>query len=209
MPEREPSGRRCTRVLHVDDDTDFAEMAAVFLEREGFEVETATSSREGLDRLRDDASDYDCVVSDYDMPGENGLDLLDRVRQSHPELPFVLFTGKGSEEVASEAISKGVTDYVQKSGSPETYEMLARRIGNAVERRRARIDADRTRRFLETVVRHATDIIATVDTTGRIVFLSRSVRDVLGYEPDEVREQGAFGLIHPDDREAVREKFQR
>jgi PAS domain S-box len=65
------------------------------------------------------------------MPDQNGLEFLRTVRETHPELPFILFTGKGSEEIASEAISAGVTDYLQKRGS-EQYDRLATRIGHAV-----------------------------------------------------------------------------
>jgi PAS domain S-box-containing protein len=123
-------------------------------------------------------------------------------------MPFVLFTGKGSEEVASRAISAGVTDYIQKSGESQTYQMLANRIENAVEARRARVEADRTRRFLEKVVERATDIIATVDASGEVVFVSRSVEGVLGYTPAEVRKRGVFELVHPDDRETVERRFE-
>jgi PAS domain S-box-containing protein len=65
------------------------------------------------------------------MPEQNGLEFLHTVRETHPELPFILFTGKGSEEIASEAISAGVTDYLQKRGS-EQYDRLATRIRHAV-----------------------------------------------------------------------------
>jgi PAS domain S-box-containing protein len=193
-------------VLHVDDDPEFAEVAAAFLGREGVDVTSVAGVDEALARLARDP--FDCVVSDYDMPDEDGLAFLERVRDRDPEMPFVLFTGKGSEEIASEAISKGVTDYLQKEGRSETYAILANRIENAVERRRARAEADRTRRFLEKVVERATDIIATVDTRGEVVFVSQSVEEILGYTPEEVRERGAFGFVHPDDRETVRRRFE-
>ena len=124
------------RILHVDDDPDFAELTATFLEREDdrFVVETETAADDGLDRLTD--SDFDCVVSDYDMPRMDGIEFLKRVREAHPDFPFVLFTGKGSEEVASDAISAGVTDYLQKPGGTEQYELLAHRVRNAVEQYR-------------------------------------------------------------------------
>jgi PAS/PAC sensor hybrid histidine kinase (EC 2.7.13.3) len=121
------------RVLHVDDQLDFAEMATTFLERENdrFETETVASASDGLVRLAD--SSFDCVISDYEMPEQNGIELLRTVRREWPDLPFILFTGKGSEKVASEAISAGVTDYLQKSSGTEQYELLAHRITNAVE----------------------------------------------------------------------------
>jgi len=136
------------RVLHVDDDPDFADLAADFLERvdEEIVVETATDAGEALERL--DAVAFDCVVSDYDMPGRNGIDLLECVRERDPDLPFVLFTGKGSEEVASDAISAGATDYLQKATGTDQYELLANRVRNAVEQYRASrraIDLDRIR----------------------------------------------------------------
>jgi len=102
------------RVLHVDDDAQLGKLTATFLEREDdrFTVRTATSVAEAIDRIR--SQPPDCVVSDYDMPGSNGIEFLRSVRDEWPELPFILFTGKGSEEVASEAIAHGATDYLQK-----------------------------------------------------------------------------------------------
>jgi len=141
------SGNGTVRVLHVDDDSDFAETAAALLERADgrLAVETATDAAEGLDRLVD--TDVDCVVSDYEMPGRDGIEFLEAVREEYPELPFVLYTGKGSEEIASEAVSAGVTDYLQKTGGTSQYTVLANRIRNAVERYRSKreIEASRER----------------------------------------------------------------
>ncbi|MFB6184190.1 MAG: GAF domain-containing protein [Haloarculaceae archaeon] len=137
------------RVLHVDDDPGFAELTVDALENEddGFEVETVRHASDGLARLEE--TTYDCIVSDYQMPGRNGIEFLDAVREEYPDVPFVLFTGKGSEEVASEAISAGATDYLQKRGGTEQYELLANRVRNAVEqyratRRAAELDRIRT-----------------------------------------------------------------
>lgn len=99
------------RILHVDDEPDLADLAATFLEREDtrFSVDTAVNVTEGLAYLAE--NEVDCIISDYDMPGQNGIEFLETVRETHPDLPFILYTGKGSEEIASEAISAGVTDY--------------------------------------------------------------------------------------------------
>lgn len=137
------------RILHVDDDPEFTELAAEFLERhdERFDIETATSAGEGLDRLAE--REYDCIVSDFDMAGRNGIEFLRAVREDHPELPFVLYTGKGSEEVASESISAGVTDYLQKETGTSQYEVLANRIRNAVGKFHTQRELDRSQDLLE------------------------------------------------------------
>lgn len=123
------------RVLHVDDDEDLLEVISRILEaKKDITVTTRTGADGALDYLRDCDYDVDCVVADYGMPGKNGIDLLREVREDCPNLPFILFTSKGSEEVASEAISAGVTDYIQKGGGDAQYDVLANRIRNYAEK---------------------------------------------------------------------------
>jgi len=124
------------RVLHVDDEPDFADMVATVLERENdrFDITTANNVSDGLDRLA--GAEFDCIVSDHDMPGKNGIEFLKAVREEYPDLPFILFTGKGSEEVASGAISAGVSDYLQKRSGRDRYGLLANRITNLVSQYR-------------------------------------------------------------------------
>jgi PAS domain S-box-containing protein len=152
--------------LHVDDDPEFADLTATFLEREDdrFDVVTATSAGEGLERL---GPDVDCVVSDYEMPGRSGIEFLEAVRESHPDLPFILYTGKGSEAVAGEAIRGGATDYLQKDPGTDQYTVLANRIANAVEQYRARRRAAAQER-INTVVREVNEALVRATTHEEI-----------------------------------------
>jgi len=120
------------RVLHVDDEEGFLATASERLERadDGLSVVTEDDPIAALDRL----ADVDCVVSDYQMPEIDGLRFFEAVRDDYPDLPFILFTGEGSEEIAAEAVSAGVTDYLQKGVGTEQYVLLANRVRNAVER---------------------------------------------------------------------------
>ena len=157
-------------------------MAAAFLEqeRDTFEVETATDAEAGLACLED--GEFDCVVSDFDMPGTDGLAFLRAVRRSHPSLPFILFTGKGSEEVASDAISAGVTEYLQKRPSTEQFLLLANRIEQAVSRTRA--ERLMTRGFQAMDL--ANDGIALLDSNGRFSFSNRTFATFFGYHAAEL-----------------------
>jgi PAS domain S-box-containing protein len=190
----EPSGRSGpVRVLHVDDG-EHAELVATFLEREDdrLAVETATSVAEGLDRLAGDR--FDCVVSDYEMPEQNGIEFLQAVRESHPETPFILYTGKGSETVASEAISAGVTDYLQKNGGTEQYAVLANRVRNAVDRHRAERARRRQRRAIETIQ----EGVSLLDENGSFIYVNEAYADLYGYDPDEMIGE-RWELVYPEE----------
>lgn len=124
-------------ILYVDDEPDLGELVATYLKKENnqFNTETVTDATSALTRLAD--TTFECIISDYDMPGSNGIELLESVREDYPELPFILYTGKGSEEVASDAISAGATDYLQKGRGTDQYTILANRVQNAVEKYRS------------------------------------------------------------------------
>ena len=174
------------RVLHVDDEPDLSDMVATFLEREDdrLTVCTATSANEGLETI--DEADVDCIVSDYDMPSTNGIEFLEAVRESHPELPFILYTGKGSEEVAADAISAGVTDYLQKDRGTEQYAILANRITNAVSAQWSAIESEQNRYRLERILKTIPSCVVQLDYEGRFIFANDRAVEVLGLEESEL-----------------------
>src|SRR6056297_2073060 len=130
------------RVLHVEDNDFYARVTAgVLTDDYGMDVHTVESADEGLALL--DTEQFDCIVSDYEMPGMDGLEFLAAVREDYPDIPFILLTGGGNERIASEAISAGVTDYLRKGEGKDQFAVLANRIDNAVSRRRTEQLADR------------------------------------------------------------------
>lgn len=170
------------RILHVDDDIDFAEMATAFIEREDdqFETETTSSAGDGLTRLADSA--FDCIISDYDMPRRNGIEFLKTVREEYPELPFILYTGKGSEEVASDAISAGATDYMQKESGTDHFTVLAERIKTLVGRARA----ERQRQQLAEAIETAREGVGIIDSDGYHTAVNRAYADAYGTRPSDL-----------------------
>ena len=172
------------RILHVDDEPELAELVAVYLQREDdrFDIESVRNAEDGLERLGE--AEFDCIVSDHDMPGRNGIEFLKAVRSDYSDLPFILFTGKGSEEVASEAISEGVTGYLQKETGTDQYVVLANRITNVTNKHRAEKEAEQIRTRLEAITANSNDLILTVDATRTIRFVNDAVEELFGYEPD-------------------------
>ena len=165
------------RVLCVDDDVDHADLTATALERDchRIAVETAHGTEAGLAALADGR--FDCVVSDYEMPGRDGLDFLSAVRRDYPTLPFILFTATDAAEVANEALDRGATDYLQKSGGAVQYDLLANRIENAVERYRASRRAE--------AVERAGHAVMLTDVDGTIEYVNDAFEETTGYTAGE------------------------
>ena len=168
-------------IFVIDDDESFLSMTETFLDRhDDFSVATTTEQDHVVDAVEDGA--VDCVVSDYDMPGTDGIELLEAVRERDPSLPYILYTGRGSEDVASEAISAGVTDYLQKGGSSDVYRLLTNRIRNAVAETRARERAER----YETIVEALGYPAYVVDEDGQFRFVNEAFAELTGYEVEEI-----------------------
>lgn len=194
-------------ILLVDDDADLLDLTATFLERERdeFETETVTSAKTALGILADD--EFDAIVSDYEMPQMNGLEFLGEVREFQEDIPFILFTGRGSEEIASEAISKGVTDYLQKETDSSQYSLLANRILNAVTQYRSSQALKRSQEKFSKLVTNSSDVIAIVDDQGKFEYISPACKHVLGYDQEELIGRTAFEFMPTEDREQALDKF--
>jgi CheY-like chemotaxis protein len=116
------------RVLLVDDDPLFLELSKTFLEVfHDITSDTVNSAREALQRLENDS--YDVVISDYDMPVMDGIMLLKTIRDKRINIPFILFTGVGREELMHQAIENGASSFIEKIGDPRAqYSELSKRI---------------------------------------------------------------------------------
>ncbi|WP_080506087.1 GAF domain-containing protein [Halorubrum sp. BV1] len=172
---------RC-RILVVDDEPGAADLAAVHVDRlvDGVETVARTDPEAALGVVRDEC--VDCVVSDYNMPELDGLELLEAVRSIDSDLPFVLFTGRGSEGIASEAISAGVTDYLQKGVGRDRYEVLANSVANALDRRRAERDLREVNAKVTAIHGFASDLTSVHDTTEVFERVVDAVEEILDFD---------------------------
>jgi len=145
------------RILYVDDEPRLLETGKSYLERSGeLTVDTGTNAPAGLALLA--SCRFDAVVSDYQMPGMDGIGFLQAVRESGNPVPFILLTARGCEDVAIRALNGGADFYLKKDGDfEELFSLLYRRITEIVRQHQERqipVLANRKLRLLSSVTRH-------------------------------------------------------
>ena len=195
-------GETMLRVLQVDDERLLLELSKAFLEDSGeFQLHGVTSGREALSLLDD--QQFDAVVSDYQMPGMDGIELLKRVRERDAGIPFILFTGRGREEVAMEALNLGANFYLQKGGDPESqFAELASKLRHAIERRRLQLSLQDSEARLAQAQRLAHVGSWTYRFSTDELILSDEMYRLIGQIPSAFRPStGALvQMLHPEDR---------
>ena len=205
-----PEIAKTIRVLHVDDDASLLEISELILKDQysGFEIDHACCVDEGLSKLA--IGNYDIVVSDYEMPQKNGLQFLKEIRQSKSQIPFILFTGKGREEVAIKALNLGADGYHNKQGSPETvYGELSHSIKLLVERNKTKIALrEQDLRFTKLAAQTPGmlfQFLRRPNGTFCVPFTSDGIYNIFGCTPQEVRDDFSpiAKAIFPQDFEKV------
>ncbi|MGB2728752.1 MAG: response regulator [Halobacteriota archaeon] len=135
--KRGDSDSKPIRILHVEDEKGALEITKLFLKRKGydnFKITQVLSAEQALEKL--EYEPFDVILSDYKMPGMNGLEFLEELRNKGNEVPFIIFTGKGEEKVAMEALNKGANRYIKKDGNPAVlFDTLGQHILEVVAER--------------------------------------------------------------------------
>jgi CheY-like chemotaxis protein len=124
--------KETVRVLHVDDEEHELKFTKLFVEEidPKIIVKSVFDPLEALELLRQEG--YDLVLSDYQMKYMTGIDFTEHLR-SFTDIPIIMYTGHGSEEVAEKAFKVGIDGYVRKRTSPSHYHHLAERMRKLVE----------------------------------------------------------------------------
>lgn len=186
-----------SRILLVDDELPILEITKEFLGLDlEFDIDTAPSAIEGARKL--ESSSYDAIVSDYQMPEMDGIEFLKKVRKMNG-IPFILFTGRGREEIAIEAINSGADFYIKKGGDPKTtFTELANAIRQAIARRRAELaQAEAEERYL-TLYNHMLTLVYTLDLQGHVLDANPAILRMIGYSREEMMGMSMIDLLVPE-----------
>jgi PAS domain S-box-containing protein len=180
------------RVLHIDDDKEQLDMLQLFFEAtdQPIDVTSTTETNEVLNLIQE--KKYDCIISDYKMPEMTGIELAKKIREK-TDIPIILYTGQGSEEVAEAAFSIGVNDYVRKELQPSHYSVLAKRVIETAQKKRTEI-------LYQRVVNETSDALVII-VGSKIKYANRSQAKLLGLNgQDELIETDIREWIQPKDR---------
>ena len=196
-------------VLYVDDEEMLLDIGKLFLERPGdCSVDIAVSARQGIERMA--KKTYDAIVSDYQMPGMDGIEFLKKIRATS-NIPFILFTGKGREEVVIEAINCGADFYLQKGGDPKSqFAELNHKIMQAVTRRRTEDELRKSETRYRQLVDLLPQTVFEIDQKCTITSINPVALKSFGYTLDDL-EKGVnvFEVFSDEDHLHIAENIQK
>nr|WP_245320866.1 PAS domain S-box protein [Methanofollis sp. W23] len=195
-------------VLYIDDDPDLLEIGKIFLERSGeFTVTTCECPLEASKIIS--GKHVDAIISDYLMSGMDGIRFLQHLRQHGTMTPFIMFTGKGCEDVAIDALNSGADFYIRKEGSPEQqFAEIGNTIKRAVAGRRAEEAFKKNEELYQwlsvnappEIVENLNEVFYVLDKNATVTYVSPNIKSIGGYPASAVIGRSYVDLVHPADR---------
>lgn len=184
-------------VLYVDDEPALLDIAKRFLEKNSeFQVYTALSAEEGLKMVLEKRPQ--AIVSDYQMPGMNGMAFLIEIRKTS-SVPFIMFTGRGSEMIAMEATNSGADYYIQKGADPRAlFAELTYKLRLAVSDRKSETEEQRMKKTIRTLIDKTYSAVIIHGPDGRIYDVNNKLLDLFGITRDEALKMNISDLSGSD-----------
>jgi PAS domain S-box-containing protein len=195
-------------VLYIDDDVSLLELSKLYLEDSGeFHIDIVDSASRALDILQ--GRNYDAIVSDYQMPGMNGIEFLKILRKRNPLIPVIISSGKDREEIETTALETGADFYHQKCVDPDNqFTELSCKIRKSVEQYKTKLALRQAGIGFDHHFQTDSDNIGILDGNGRVLRDSPSAADSPGFPESYITGKRAMDFIHPDDRETAITAFE-
>jgi PAS domain S-box-containing protein len=195
------------KILHLEDDPRDARLVSellsdAFPDTEIVLADSEKSYREALAR-----GDYDVILSDFSLPGFDGIEALSIARNAMSDTPFIFLSGNIGEDRAIEAVRSGAHDYVLKDRMKRLVTAIRRAVKESHDRKRSqKIESERQR--LAATLENSPDFVGLAEPDGTLLFLNRAARNMLGL-PDGPLPHGlrAVDTRPPEVHRAVKESF--
>ncbi|MGB3861420.1 MAG: response regulator, partial [Candidatus Aminicenantaceae bacterium] len=192
------------KILYIEDNDTQRRTLASGLRTKGYSVSVATSGRTGL-RLFN-SKEFDVILCDLNMPEMDGLGVLGNIRRKDLDIPFIILSSHGTIPLALKAIKKGANYFVLK---PVEINQITITIEQIIEKTKLQKKMQDSHHTLQMVAENVPDIIYSLNAKGEFISISPSAEIALDYKPSEFIGKSVFEIIHPDDRERVKESFVR
>ena len=178
------------KVLYVDDEPVLLEIVKIFLEKtKEFSIDVTTSVNDILKSEK--LKSYDAIISDYQMPDMDGISFLKYVHTELGDIPFIIFTGKGKEEVVIAALNNGADFYITKGSDPRfQFDELASNIKKAVKRRQLREGYKNSAQKLSDLVNFLPDATFAIDLEGKVIAWNKAMEEMTGVKNSTILGEG-------------------
>ena len=195
------------RILHVDDIESHLEIFQLFV-RDNFDVVPTSDPSHALDLIQNEH--FDAIITDYDMPGMDGLELLEKIKKSHPEMPVIFYTGQGNEEIARKAFLFGASDYIVKDSRRIAHrEKLIHTIRQAIERRKTQIALKESKENYRAIWENSPIGICLTDLHGVYRLVNPMYTKIFGYKEEHFTGRHFWDvIISPENRNVVKDEYE-
>jgi len=180
------------QILYVDDEEILLEVGKLFIERSGaYHVTTCNNPLKALELLAHNS--FDAIVSDYEMPDMNGIQLLKQVRRTGNQIPFIIFTGRGREEVVIAALNEGADFYIQKGGENRSqFAELVHKITVSYERREVLLALQESEKKLSNILAALPYATFAIDAEHRVIAWNKMMEQMTGICESDMIGKGDF-----------------
>ncbi len=187
-------------ILYMEDNEGIARLLQKRLERVGFTIDLAPDGEAGLEMSAQQS--YDMIIVDYNMPGLNGLQVIQRLSERTPMPPTIMLTGTGNEQIAVEALKYGAYDYVVKDIDAVYLDLLPTVVEQGLqtnrllrEKRLAEEKLEQSEKYYRTLIENSPDLIILLNESGTIRYVSPAFQGIFGFSEQTVIGNNALTLI--------------